>query len=96
MNAITRQQFHCPDMPMACSPHATEMAWFAHAAMLGAVLLDSVDKDWSFVAMGPDEEDRYRCFDLGVNLPTAEAARTALKDVFVANEARTVFPQAEH
>ena len=63
--------------------------------MLGVVLLDNIDSDWSFVALGPDEKGHYGVFDLGVSLPTAQAAREALAAVLVENETLAVFPQGD-
>jgi hypothetical protein len=58
---------------------ATERAWFKHAAMLGTVLLDNIDHDWSFVALGKDQRGQYRGFDLGTSYPRAEATQLALE-----------------
>jgi hypothetical protein len=72
-----------------------EREWFQHGIMIGVVVFDTVDEDWGFVALGPDERGRYRGFDLDASFLTADFARSALEEVFHKNETETVFPQGD-
>jgi hypothetical protein len=58
----------------------TERAWFKCGVRLGIVLLDNVDKDWSFVALEKDQGGVFRAFDVGTSFPTEETATEALQD----------------
>ena len=45
-----------------------EKQWFAHGKLLGVVLLDLIDNDWSFVVLSKQGRG-YRTHDLGVKPP---------------------------
>ena len=64
----------------------TEKVWFKHNDLLGIVLLDNIDKDWSFVALAPDARKplglAFRCFDVGVSFKTPQLAEAALASAF--------------
>lgn len=53
-----------------------ELAWFAckREKVLGMVLLDLIDKDYSWVIFGRDELQRYRAIDVKVSLSTFDDA----------------------
>jgi hypothetical protein len=83
MTEITQEEFSKYDVVKPGSnPFTTEMAWFKHGDMLGIVLLDKTDHDWSFVALEQDADGRYRGFDLGVSRPSKDAARSDLEKIF--------------
>jgi hypothetical protein len=59
-------------------PAHTEIAWYRQGPLLGALRLDNIDNDWSFVALGKPANE-YVAFDLGVSFSSMEAVRTALE-----------------
>jgi hypothetical protein len=59
-------------------PAHTEIAWYRQGPLFGALHLDNIDNDWSFVALARPANE-YVAFDLGVSFSSIEAARTALK-----------------
>jgi hypothetical protein len=65
-----------------------EIAWFASAdeKRVGAVILDLVDKDFSWVLLAVDGYGRFVCVDLAVSLLSAEAAEAALIRCLAAEE----------
>jgi len=59
----------------------TEKHWFVHdSGRLGIVLLDNVDKDWSFVALAfdPRKGMGFRCYDVAASFNAPDEARDAL------------------
>ncbi|OMI16889.1 glycosaminoglycan attachment protein [Leptospira weilii] len=62
------------------SPHvemyATEISWFSNEdeTVLGLILLDNIDGDFSAIVLGRDEIQRYRAFDLSVSFPSYDEA----------------------
>jgi hypothetical protein len=75
------------------SPYATERAWFEHKAMFGTVLLDKIDNDWSYVALGRDENGIFRAFHVGTSYLTKIDAHNALEKILKDHENMTVFPK---
>jgi hypothetical protein len=59
-------------------PTTTEKGWYRCGDVLGLVLIDNVDHDWSWVVLGRDEGGNYRAVDLGVNCATDGDAYTAM------------------
>lgn len=59
---------------------ATEKQWFADTEnkILGIVLEDKIDKDWSYVILGIDEEETYRAIDVKVSEESNENIRRNL------------------
>lgn len=74
-----------------------EKEWFRDDAsnILGAVLFDKTDKDWSFVIMGRDEKGKFRAIELDASIRTQDDARKKLMAKMSELEAKgdTVFPQ---
>jgi hypothetical protein len=72
-----------------------EVEWWAsvNENVVGAVILDLVDKDWSWVILGRDQVGRFRAFDLGVSLRSQEESRSRLLDALLTNADTKVFPQ---
>lgn len=61
-----------------------ERRWFVHGVLLGIVVFDNIDKDWSFVALRKrSDEHLYRVFDICCSYPDQEAAARALEQVLV-------------
>jgi hypothetical protein len=60
---------------------AREKEWWAdpEELVLGVLLLDTTDSDWSWVVLGRDEIGSFRAIDLAVSLPNAEEARRQLQ-----------------
>lgn len=56
-----------------------EVAWFQHENLLGIVLYDNVDSDWSFVALSDPRGSGYTAFELGVSFKTQAEATKALE-----------------
>lgn len=46
-----------------------EEYWYSEdeAGVIGTVLLDNIDKDWSFVIMAKEDDGEYRAIDMGVS-----------------------------
>lgn len=77
--------------------YAEEKEWHADQRenVLGIVLMDRIDYDWSYVILGRDELARFSAIDQGVNLPTADKARASLHAKMLEYSAagQTIFPQ---
>lgn len=74
-----------------------EIGWFANKdeTVLGVVLIDICDKDFSAILLGRDAVGRYRCFDQKVSMKTPQEAHAWLVDKITAAtlSGRTVFEQ---
>lgn len=57
-----------------------ERAWFAtkNRERLGIVTFDTVDRDWGYVILEPDESGCYRAVDNDVSIESMDAARHQL------------------
>ncbi|MEN5379088.1 restriction endonuclease [Sphingobacterium kitahiroshimense] len=53
-----------------------EKRWFADnkANIIGTVLIDNIDSDWSYVIMAKEEDDHYRFIDAKVSIKTEHLA----------------------
>jgi hypothetical protein len=58
-----------------------EVEWWSDLDehVLGAVLLDTTDQDWAWVALGRDEKGLFRAIDLGVSMETQRKASARLR-----------------
>ncbi len=58
-----------------------EVEWYKDSRenVLGALVLDLVDHDWSWVVLGRDEAGLFRAIDFNVSVPRRNAAREILK-----------------
>jgi hypothetical protein len=81
MTPISQREFYAATTGVTGSPFTQEREWYQHEKLYGTVLLDRVDRDWSFVMLA-DESDRYRAVDVGASFLTQEDARAALKASF--------------
>lgn len=74
-----------------------EREWYAddEENVLGAVILDRIDNNWSYVVLGRDEVARFSGISQSVSHRTADEARTALhkKMETFALAGETIFPQ---
>src|SRR5713101_7782465 len=81
---ISRARFEA--LSYAKHPYAEitgqEVEWYRDKAenVLGAVVLDRTDQDWSWVVLGRDEGGLFRAVDFNVSVPTRAHARKILKD----------------
>jgi hypothetical protein len=72
------------NIPLSSHPERhSELIWYAtdDDAVLGVVILDLADKDYSWVVL--TENDRgpgYTAIDIGASLPTEDDATAALHD----------------
>lgn len=76
-----------------------ERAWFADAKrnVLGTVLLDKIDNDWSYVVLGRDEQSDFRSIDMNANFATQADAESELLEKMRQYEesGRAVFAQGD-
>ena len=76
-----------------------ERDWFSAPGgnVIGAVLMDKIDSDWSYVVLGHDERGKYRCIDLGVSHSTQEEAESELRTKMLgyAESGQIEFPQGD-
>jgi hypothetical protein len=72
------------NIPLSGDPSLhRELMWYATEdnAVLGVVILDLVDKDYSWVVLTEnDQGPGYTAIDMGASLPTEEDATAALHD----------------
>jgi hypothetical protein len=72
------------NIPLSDDPRLhRELMWYATEdnAVLGVVILDLVDKDYSWVVLTEnDQGPGYTAIDMGASLPTEEDATAALHD----------------
>lgn len=78
---ISQEQFD--NFNVAKSPIsfiATEKEWFSsdNDKILGLILKDNIDKDWSYVILGLDETDTYRAIDVKVSEESLDNIRSIL------------------
>jgi hypothetical protein len=86
MEEITAKDFNrrkigrriTPVSRMIGRPAHTEVEWYSQGVLLGAIILDNIDGDWSFVALAKPANE-YVMFDLGVSFSSIESARAALE-----------------
>jgi len=72
------------DIPTSGHPKLhRELMWYAtdDDAVLGVVILDLVDKDYSWVVLTENDQGAgYTAIDIGASLPTEDDATAALHD----------------
>lgn len=81
MIEINRDEFHQHAVFSMNLPVTTEKRWFKHNELLGTVVFDNVDNDWSWVALAKAENGQYVAFEVGHSLKSAGAATKALDAV---------------
>jgi hypothetical protein len=57
-----------------------EKEWYAdrRGNVIGVLILDRIDKDWSYVVLGRDQHGKFRTIDAQVSFETQEDARDRL------------------
>jgi hypothetical protein len=96
---LSKQRFDA--LTYAKHPYAgmtgREVEWYSDTAenVLGAVVLDLVDKDWSWVVLGRDEVGLFRAIDFDVSTPSTAKARTILRERMRKHSktGESIFPQ---
>jgi hypothetical protein len=81
IHQTSRTRFH---IPMSGHPELhRELAWYAtdDDAVIGVVILDLVDKDYSWVVLAENSQGPgFTAIDLGTSHPTEDDATAALHD----------------
>ncbi len=64
---------------------AEELEWYSEAGdrILGVLIRDRIDGDFSWVALGRDRRNRFRAVALNVSIPSQEAATQELASKLV-------------
>ncbi|MEO6751660.1 MAG: hypothetical protein ABIP85_07765 [Chthoniobacteraceae bacterium] len=99
--AITKERFDalCRVKLPSLDYLVNEVEWFSDddERVLGIVLLDNTDQDWSWMVLGRDEAGLFRAIDLGVSIATREEAKKLLMVKLLEHSAtgESVFPQGD-
>lgn len=82
IKTVTKEQFDTLTESAFCGQLRVcrEIAWFVSRDEMraGTVILDLVDRDFSWVMLLRGSDGSYACEDLGVSLPSAETAEDEL------------------
>jgi hypothetical protein len=78
IEAISREEFDRYRASRGSFPWVHERGWFRLAAILGILIFDAVEENWSYVVLLPDADGRYRGGDLGTKFESSEDAIAAL------------------
>ena len=64
-------------------------------ALLGVIVLNSIDRDYGYVILGRDQHGRFRAIEVACSHPSIAEARTALLSTMwgILKTGATVFPQ---
>ena len=80
--------------------YAEEREWYADDKenVLGIVLFDKIDSNWTYIVLGRDELARFSAIDTDVDFPTSDKAQKALVDKMVQHSAAGAkfFPQGRN
>src|SRR6516162_2401941 len=86
---ITQAEFEqIPSYNAGIAPRLVEKRWFLDdaAGILGVVLFDPADQDWSFVTLRRDDVGVYRAVDLGHSFKDNAAAAAAMRKSMAGGE----------
>ena len=76
-----------------------ELAWYSNEdeSIIGVLLLDITDNDYSVVILGRDEVGCFRAFDVTASISTKEAAKTWLEGTIKWHSSKElkIFPQGD-
>ncbi len=76
-----------------------EREWWAgeNERVIGTVMFDKIDNDWSWIILGRDEKGLYRGIDMCVSLESQELASVKLKErlIYHSESGETSFPQGD-
>lgn len=78
IEAISREEFDRYHTSRGSFPWVDERGWFRLAGVLGVLIFDAVDENWSYVVLFPDADGGYRGGDLGARFESSEDAIAAL------------------
>lgn len=86
MIEISREEFD--SLPIEKLGFFPERAWYKSEAleMAGAIILDPIDKDWSYMLLGKDEDGIYRPLKFEVSFPSQFDATSNFLEVATAVE----------
>lgn len=99
IKSITQSEFNAfkPSRSPIIAAITEEVEWFADDAdtIIGAVIYDKIDSDWSYVILGRDERGSFRCIGGDTTIADRETATTQLRGAMSEVEAsgQTVFRQ---
>lgn len=83
----------------AANYYSEELEWYADSneIVLGVVLLDRIDKDFTGITLGRDEGDRFRAIDVKASIPTQDEARAWVNASIKwhSRTGNTIFPQGD-
>lgn len=83
----------------AASYISEELAWYSNKdeSVIGVVLLDTIDNDFTAIVLGQDEVGKYRAFDLESSMLTQDAATEWLHRAMKwhTGTGKKVFPQGD-
>lgn len=99
---ISRERFNAfvlwSRSPMA-SLMSREIEWYADTCerVLGVLVLDLVDFDWSYCVLGRDKDGRFRWIDGNVSVPSQKDGNQALMAAMLRHieSGESVFPQGD-
>ncbi|UUW08296.1 restriction endonuclease [Flavobacterium plurextorum] len=76
LKSISREKFDNYDFMRFSTFSAKEYYWFADddANIIGSVLLDNYDKDWSYIILAKEEDGTYALADIAVSIEMEENA----------------------
>jgi hypothetical protein len=101
MTPISKERFAalCRSKLPSAEDFVTELEWFSDhdERVLGIVVIDNTDKDWSWMVLGRDEAGLFRAIDLGVSISTREEARALLATKLTEHSetGESIFPQGD-
>ena len=101
ITTISQEQFANFDRAAGAMslPIYEEIEWYKDTAgnLLGALVVDKVDKDFCYVVMGRDQNNEFRAIDFEVGAESISEAREKLITSMKQYEAsgKPVFPQDE-
>ena len=78
IEVISREEFDRYHASRGSFPWVNERGWFRLGAVLGILIFDAVDENWSYVVLLPDGDGRYRGGDLSTKFESSEEAIAAL------------------
>jgi len=79
MDADGKMVWDHVDGSTSTQPFTTEKAWYRQGDLLGVVLLDNIDNDWSYVALSK-QGGSYKAFEVETSFQTQEQATAALQE----------------
>ncbi len=101
MKTITKERFDalCRVKHPTAACLLSEVEWFSddEERVLGLVILDNTDQDWSWIVLGRDEAGLFRAIDMDSSISTQEEARRLLSHKLIEHSktGECVFPQGD-